>query len=207
MSQNDQPAEPKSIRRTPALYLQIFWSTFVISAFTIGGGYVIVPLMQKKFVEKLHWIEEKEMMDLVAVGQSAPGAIAINTSVLVGYRMAGILGAVVSMLGTVLPPFVIIAVISLFYEAFRDNIIVAAVLRGMKAGVAAVLVDAVYGMAVKVGKEKSLMSYLLMIGAFLIAYLTDINVIYILIVCALIGIIATAVKNKKKKKENAGVQQ
>ena len=98
----------------------------MLSAFTFGGGYVIVPLMRKKFVEEYRWIEEKEMLDLVAIGQSAPGPIAVNTSILVGYRLAGVPGAFFTILGTVLPPLIIISVISLFYTAFRESPAVAA---------------------------------------------------------------------------------
>ena len=96
--------------------LRFFWtlfvSTFTLSAFTFGGGYVIVPLMRKKFVETLKWIEEDEMMDLISIAQSAPGPIAVNSSIIIGYRLAGIPGALVTTFGTVLPPMVILAVIS-----------------------------------------------------------------------------------------------
>ena len=102
------------MKRTPALYWKIFISTFTLSAFTFGGGYVIVPLMQKKFVNQYGWIDETEMLDMVAIAQSAPGPIAVNASIIIGYRLGGVLGAMVSMLGTVLPPFVIIAIISFF---------------------------------------------------------------------------------------------
>ena len=103
------------MKKNPKLYLKLFTSTFYLSAFTFGGGYVIVPLMKKKFADDLHWIEEKEMIDLAAIAQSAPGPIAVNAAILVGYRIAGVLGALTTIIGTVLPPFVILAVISLFY--------------------------------------------------------------------------------------------
>ena len=81
-------------------YRKLFTSTFYLSAFTFGGGYVIIPLMRKKFVEQFHWIEETEMLDLTAIAQSAPGPIAVNASSLIGYRLAGFAGAMVSTLGT-----------------------------------------------------------------------------------------------------------
>ena len=93
-------------------YLTLFTSTFTLSAFTFGGGFVIIPLMRKKFVEQLHWIDEEEMMDLTAIAQSSPGAIAVNASILVGYRVAGVPGALVTVLGTVLPPLIILSIIS-----------------------------------------------------------------------------------------------
>ncbi len=188
-----------SLKRTPKLYWKIFLSTFTLSAFTFGGGYVIVPLMQKKFVIQYGWIDEKEMLDLVAVAQSAPGPIAVNASIMIGYRLGGVLGALVSMLGTVLPPFVIISIISFFYQAFRDNYIVATVMKGMQAGVAAVIVDAVVKMAINVGKEKSVLSYCIMIGSFIVSYFFEVNVVFVILACALVGIVATIIRGRRAK--------
>lgn len=192
------------MKRTPALYWKIFISTFTLSAFTFGGGYVIVPLMQKKFVNQYGWIDETEMLDMVAIAQSAPGPIAVNASIIIGYRLGGVLGAMVSMLGTVLPPFVIIAIISFFYQAFRDNYVVATVMRGMQAGVAAVIVDAVIKMAVNVGKEKSVLSYIIMFAAFIVAYFFDVNVVFVILACAAVGIIATVIREKRNKAAEEG---
>ena len=108
---------------------KLFISTFSLSMFTFGGGYVIVPLMRKKFVKELGWIEEQEMLDLTAIAQSSPGAMAVNASILVGYRVAGVTGAFVAIVGTVLPPLIILSVISLFYTAFRDNLYVGFLLK------------------------------------------------------------------------------
>ena len=192
------------MKRTPALYWKIFISTFTLSAFTFGGGYVIVPLMQKKFVNQYGWIDETEMLDMVAIAQSAPGPIAVNASIIIGYRLGGVLGAMVSMLGTVLPPFVIIAIISFFYKAFRDNYVVATVMKGMQAGVAAVIVDAVIKMAVNVGKEKSVLSYIIMFAAFIVAYFFDVNVVFVILACAAVGIIATVIREKRNKAAKEG---
>lgn len=192
------------MKRTPALYWKIFISTFTLSAFTFGGGYVIVPLMQKKFVNQYGWIDETEMLDMVAIAQSAPGPIAVNASIIIGYRLGGVLGAMVSMLGTVLPPFVIIAIISFFYQAFRDNYVVATVMRGMQAGVAAVIVDAVIKMAVNVGKEKSVLSYIIMFAAFIVAYFFNVNVVFVILACAAVGIIATVIRERRNKAAKEG---
>ena len=113
------------------LLFKLFWSTLTLSAFTFGGGYVIVTLMKQKFVDELHWIDEKEMLDFVAIAQSAPGPIAVNGAIAVGIKLAGFPGLLVAVLGTVLPPFVILSVISLCYEAFRTNELVALLLKGM----------------------------------------------------------------------------
>ena len=112
----------------------LFVSTLYLSAFTFGGGYVIVTLMKKKFVDEYHWIEEAEMLDLVAIAQSAPGAIAVNGAIVVGYKLAGLWGALVATVATVIPPFVIISLISVFYAAFRSNVWIAQLLEGMQAG-------------------------------------------------------------------------
>ena len=91
-------------KHSPKKLWRLFTSTFTLSAFTFGGGYVIIPLMRKKFVEQLHWLEEEEMLDLTAIAQATPGALAVNAAILIGYRVAGIIGALVTVLGTVLPP-------------------------------------------------------------------------------------------------------
>ena len=118
---------------------KLFISTFTLSAFTFGGGYVIVTLMKERFVDRYHWIEEEEMLDMTAIAQSAPGPIAVNGAIVVGYKIAGLLGVLVSVIGTILPPFIILSLISFFYDAFASNIWVSTVLDGMQAGVAAVI--------------------------------------------------------------------
>ena len=174
-----------------AFYRKLFASTFYLSAFTFGGGYVIIPLMRKKFVEQFHWIEEEEMLDLTAIAQSAPGAIAVNASILIGYRLAGIFGALVTVAGTVLPPLIILSLISLAYTAFQSSLIVKLVLRGMQAGVAAVIADVTITMGWDVLKKKKLLPILIMAGSFLAAAGFDGNVILIILVCAVIGLLAT----------------
>lgn len=92
--------------------LTLFLSTLYLSAFTFGGGYVIVTLMRKKFVSEYHWIDEDEMLDLIAIAQSSPGAIAVNGAIVVGYKLAGILGIIISVIATIIPPFVVISLLS-----------------------------------------------------------------------------------------------
>ena len=99
----------------------LFSSMLYISAFTFGGGFVIVSLMQKKFVDQLHWLEEEEMLDMTALAQASPGAIAVNAAILVGRKVAGGAGMAVAVLGTILPPMVVLSVISLAYQAFASN--------------------------------------------------------------------------------------
>jgi len=176
------------LKKDARFYWNLFYSAFILSAFTFGGGYVIVALMQKRFVKKLKWIDEDEMLDLVAIGQSAPGPVAINTSILVGYRLAGIPGAFLTILGTVLPPFITITVISYFYMAFRDIPMIRALFRGMQAGVAAVIADVVISMAARIIKRRKLLPVIVMALSFIAASFFDLNIIIILLISGLFGI-------------------
>jgi chromate transporter len=182
------------------IYIKLFISTFYLSAFTFGGGYVIIPLMKKKFVDDLQWIEDDEMLNLTAIAQSSPGAVAVNAAILLGYRVAGILGALVTILGTVLPPFITLSVISSFYTAFRDNIVVNAVLKGMQAGVAAVIADVVLNLGSNVLKQKDIVSMIIMVGAFIATFFFRINVIYIVLVCGCMGAAKILIQMKKVQK-------
>lgn len=108
----------KNVKKKQKVLWKLFLSTLYLSAFTFGGGYVIVTLMKDKFVDKYHWIEENEMLDLIAIAQSAPGAIAVNGAIVVGYKLAGLAGVLTAIFGTVLPPFLIISAISVFIRCF-----------------------------------------------------------------------------------------
>ena len=178
---------------------KIFLSTLYLSAFTFGGGYVIVTLMKKKFVDQYRWIDEDEMLDLIAIAQSSPGAIAVNGAIVVGYKLAGMIGAVTAIIATILPPFVIISLISAFYAAFRDNFIVSQLLEGMQAGVAAVIAAMVFEMAVGVVHGKNPLSIIVMILAFAATCFCGINVIYVVIACALLGILRAGMEKRRKK--------
>lgn len=166
----------------------LFTTMLYISTFTFGGGFVIVSLMQKKFVEELHWLEEDEMLDMTALAQASPGAIAVNGAILVGRKLAGIPGIAAAVLGTILPPMVILSLISLAYEAFATNLWVARALKGMQAGVAAVIVDVSLNLGTRVVKERDPLCIALMIVAFVLNYVLHVNVIYIILGAALLGI-------------------
>ena len=141
-------------------------STLYISSFTFGGGFVIVTFMKKKFVDELHWIDEQEMLDMTALAQSSPGAIAVNAAILVGWQVEGLIGMIVAVLGTIIPPMVILSVISVFYNAFATNRYIALLLKGMQAGVAAVIFDVVINMAWPILKKKRLLPIAVMLAAF-----------------------------------------
>lgn len=180
--------------------LKLFWSTFYLSAFTFGGGYVIVSLMKKKFVDELGWIDEEEMLDLVAIAQSTPGAIAVNGAIVVGYKLEGFAGIAAAIAGTILPPFLIISVISFFYELFASNVYVKQVLTGMQAGVGAVIACVVFDMGSGIVRSKSILSVCIMIAAFIAGYVMKINVVFIILACGLLGAAVTLIKRKKGQK-------
>lgn len=178
-------------------YRKLFFSTLKLSACTFGGGFVIIPLMKKKFVEELHWIEEQEMLDLTAIAQSSPGAIAVNASILVGYHVAGVLGALLTVLGTILPPLAIISVVSFFYTAVRDNTIVNMIMTGMLAGVAAVICDVVITMATGIIKQRRILPIIVLLVSFTAVRFFNINIILVILICGVVGAIDTYIRIKK----------
>lgn len=176
---------------------KLFFSTLYLSAFTFGGGYVIVTLLKKKFVDELHWIDEEEMLDLVAIAQSSPGAIAVNGAIVVGYKLAGLLGVLVSVLGAILPPFFILTTLSFFYGMFRENHIIQSMLKGMNAGVAAVIISVVWDMAAGIIASRDLLLIVIMLLAFVANYIFGINVVLIILATALFGGLYTLLREKK----------
>ena len=169
--------------------VKLFLSTLYLSAFTFGGGYVIVTLMKKKFVDDYHWIEENEML----------GPIAVNGAIVVGYKLAGLTGTLVAIIGTIIPPFVIISLISAFYHAFRDNYLVSQMLEGMQAGVGAVIASVTYEMGCGIIKKKDNVATIVMIAAFIAACVLGINVIYIVIASGVFGVIRTIWNRRRKR--------
>lgn len=180
---------------------QLFRATFTLSAFTFGGGFVIVSLMKKKFVEELGWLEENEMLDITAIAQSSPGPIPINASVILGYRMAGIWGTIVAILGTALPPMIIISLISVFYSQFRENRVIATALQVMRAGVAAVILDVVVNLAKNVWKTKRVLYVGLMAAAFLAVVVLDMSAMTVILVCLSVGILDVILSGFRKKED------
>ena len=174
----------------------LFSSVFKISACTFGGGFVIIPLMRKRFSQELGWIDEQEMLDAVSIAQSSPGPIAVNASVMIGYRVAGVGGALLAALGTALPPLIIISIISLFYRAFRDSAVVNMIMAGMLCGVAAVILDVVVNMITSLVKKKRLLPLVVLVGSFVASQVFRVNIILIILVCGLIGAVDTLLHGK-----------
>lgn len=190
--------EMKGMKETKGTVLKkLFFSTLYISAFTFGGGFVIITFMKRKFVDELHWIDMTEMLDLTALAQSSPGAIAVNAAILVGWRVAGLMGMLIAVLGTILPPMLILSVISLCYQAFASNLYVALILKGMQAGVAAVILDVVCGLGSNVIKQKRPILLVIMAVAFLANMVWKVNVVYIILASALMGILLELMGRKR----------
>ena len=168
----------------------LFFSMLSISTFTFGGGFVIVTLMKRRFVDDLEWLDENEMLDMTAIAQSCPGAIAVNGAILVGQRVA-------ATVATIIPPMVILSLVSYFYALFADNPYVAAVLAGMQAGVAAVIVDVVLNLGTGVVKTRRWLLDVIMVAAFAAA-ISGVNVIYIILTSGVIGVICAIAGRGKK---------
>ena len=173
--------------KEPFSYRKLFISTFLISAFTVGGGFVLIPLMKAKFVDEYGWLKENEALDLVSIAQSAPGVMACNSSIIMGYRMGGFLGSVTALLATVLPPLITLTVISYFYDAVASNPYVRMFLKGMQCGVTAILINVVLDLVVKQVKKKLALPLIIMAGAFIAAVVFKINIMQIIAVVAVIG--------------------
>ncbi|NLJ97713.1 MAG: chromate transporter [Tissierellia bacterium] len=178
------------------MLLEMFKTFFKVGAFTIGGGYAMLPIIQEEVVDKKNWVEEDEFLDAIAISQSAPGAIAVNISIYIGYKLKGVMGSLVCTLGTVLPSFLIILSIATVFFQFRSNPIIEKMFLGIRPAVVALIASAVYKLAKasKFGYFKLLISLL---AAFAIIFLS-ISPIY-LILCGGIGAIIYY-KNKEKQK-------
>ena len=182
--------------------LTLFINSFIISACTFGGGFVIVTLMKRKYVDELHWLDEQEMLDYTALAQASPGAIAVNAAVLVGWKIGGLPGMLLSVIGTILPPMLILAAIAFFYAAFAANRFVALALRGMQAGVAAVIFDVVLSLGGQVFKGEKAFNAVLLAAAFGLSFLANVNVVYLSLAAAVIGVIkALALKKRREAQE------
>ena len=178
----------KAVFREEFSYWKLFISTFMISAFTVGGGFVIIPLLKSKFVDEYGWMNENESLDLVSIAQSAPGLVAANASIIMGYRMGGFRGTAVALLATILPPLVTLTIISYCYDAFASNPFVRMFLKGMQCGVTAILVNVVLDLVLKQWKKKLVLPLLIMAGSFIASYFFKANVMQIVLADAIIGL-------------------
>lgn len=171
-------------------YWELFKSTFLISAFTVGGGFVIIPLLKAKFVDQYKWLQEKEALDLVSVAQTAPGVVAVNASVIMGYRMAGWCGMLTALLATVLPPLATISAIAYCYEYVVHNDYVRYLLEGMQCGATAIIIDVALNLLGKELKKKLALPLAIIAGTFIANYVLGWNIMYVILFNAVLGCLA-----------------
>ncbi len=180
-----------------ALYL--FMTFLRIGAFTFGGGYAMIPLIQTEVVEKKGWITDKEILDIIAISESTPGPISVNAATFIGYRICGTFGAFCATFGLVLPSFLIISILSLVLGLVETNKIVQYAFNGIRAGVLALIVKALISMYKQC--PKNLFSYIIVGIAFLVVTIFDINVIYVVIGCALVGLVYSLIAGRRNKND------
>ena len=192
--------ENKSLEELPVsqIYWKLFKNIFVISACTFGGGFVIIGMIKQKFTEKLHWISEEEILDMTAIAQSAPGPLGVNMAIITGYRIRKIPGALICTLGAVLPPLITVSVISVFYNQFQNNAIIARALQVMRAGVAAVIVDVVINLASNIFKTKNVLWIMVMIAAFVATVFFKVSAIVLILICSEIGLCYSIMTGRRK---------
>ena len=177
---------------------QVFATFFKIGAFTFGGGYAMIPLIQKEAVENHGWITDDDILEIIAIAESTPGPIAINSATFVGYRTCGVLGAACATFGVVLPSFVIILAISYVLKQFQEITAVKYAFNGIRAGVLALLFKALWGMYKKC--PKGWVSYVVMAAAFLLTAVLDVHVLIVIISCAMFGLVTALLAGKKVQK-------
>jgi len=177
--------------------LKMFWGFFRIGAFTIGGGYAMLPLMEREFVEKQKWIEAEEMVDIIALVQSLPGVIAVNTSIFIGYKLGGVVGALVAAAGVVLPSILIILMVALLLINIKDSPYAQRAFAGVRAGVAALIGIA----AARLSKRaiRDIWGILLAAAGFIAIVFFDVHAIYVILAGGVIGYILYGVLRVTKE--------
>lgn len=180
------------------LLWDLFFTFLRIGAFTIGGGYAMLPLIQKETVEKRHWVGEEEFAEIIGLSQTAPGAIAINSSIYLGFRVAGFPGAIFAVTGMVVPSLVFILTIAVFFERFSTIPAVKAIFNGVRPAVMGLILAALF----KIGKSvlKNLTSLIIFVVMLLIGVVVDLHPVLIILIAALAGILFLNDKGKEAKK-------
>ena len=176
---------------------QVFATFFKIGAFTFGGGYAMIPLIQNEAVEKRKWVTDEDILEVIAIAESTPGPIAINSATFVGYKAAGVLGSVCATLGVVLPSFVIIQLLSYVLAQFQQVEAVQYAFRGIRAGVLALLIKALWTMYQK--SPKGWPAYVVMGASFVLTAIFDVNVLFVIIGCAVFGLVTSLYLERRQK--------
>lgn len=185
-------------------HLSLFTTFFKIGLFTFGGGYAMISLIEKEAVEKKKWITSEDILDIVAIAESTPGPIAINSATFVGYNVGGVLGSFAATLGTVLPSFIIIMIISTVLNQFAEVRAVQYAFFGIRAGVLALLVKSLISMYKKC--NKGLIPYILMALSFIAVAFFDLGVIYVIIFCGIVGFVSSVIAKKYGKAKEGGTK-
>lgn len=174
--------------KTEFSYKKLFMSTFIISAFTVGGGIVIVPLLREKFVTEYGWLNDKETLDLVAIAQSMPGVVAVNAAIILGYRARGLTGALTALLATILPPLITLSAIAVAYDAFIGNTYMQMMLRGMQCGATALILNVALDLLQKLFKKKLALPIFITVSTFVASTFFRVNIMWLILLNGIIGI-------------------
>lgn len=178
---------------------ELFWSFFKIGAFTIGGGYAMIPLMEQEIVDRRKWLGKEEFMDVMSLAQSMPGVFAVNMATNVGYKTRGAFGAIVAVLGNVLMPIFMILALAIFFRQFSDNAIVESIFKGIRPAVVALIAAPVFKMA-KTAKI-SWRNFWIPVLAALLIWLLGVSPVIIILVAGLGGFVYGKIKDRKEAKE------
>lgn len=181
--------EEKLPERGSHFYRALFCSTFLISAFTVGGGFVIIPLLKAKYVDEYGWLEDKETLDLVAIAQSLPGVVAVNAAILLGYRMAGIPGALTALFATILPPLITLSILAQAYEIFIQSPIARLLLKGMQCGATALIVNVAVDLVRKQCKKRLAIPLVILVGTFVANFYFDVNLMLLVVMDGVLGLL------------------
>lgn len=190
----------KTTDLSPRIYWQMFITFVRIGAFTIGGGYAMIPLIQREVVQVRKWMSPKEFIDMLALAQSAPGVIAINTAIFIGYKLKGVRGSIVTALGCALPSFVIILIIAMVFTDFKDNPLVERIFKGIRPAVVALIAAPLYNMAKSAGVTWKTL-FIPVIAALLIWGL-NLSPVWVVIAAIVGGIIYGTIRAKKTNTTN-----
>lgn len=198
----------KDKQKTVSLW-QLFITFLKVGAFTFGGGYAMIAILEEELVSKKQWITDADMLNMVVIAESTPGVIAVNTATSVGFRLRGVLGSLVATLGVVLPSFCIIFGLSFAINAFRDNVWYKAAFSGIQACVTILILNAFIKMSKQLNKD--VFSFLVMFAAFAVAVFTKFNVIFVILIGGVLGvcytlIVEAIVKHKRKQLPLESVQ-
>lgn len=182
--------------------LDLFLTFFKIGAFTFGGGYAMIALIEEEVVTNKGWITTEEILDIIAIAETTPGPISVNASTYIGYKVGGIKGSVLATLGVILPSFVIISVLSIFITKFKENKIVDLIFKGIRSGIIVLIFNAAFRLTKKVPKE--IFTYSILVLIIVSTLIFKVNVILMLIISAILGILyGLIITNKKISKHNS----